>query len=1104
MNGMQNQQMGSTWHATCSVSDRQRVILVLATTLKNVQGNNFDDQKSAAITLDLEKYAFMRATSKEEYFRMIKQKVNQLRMRGNPQAVMNNGQSNDMGNQNLGNQGMVNQNMNQMGNQNMANQNMGSQGMSNQGMANQNMANQGMANQNINSNFMPHQQNVQVMRNNLLAQQQQQQQQRQAGQPQTQQLLQIQVQQISEMIRTAPIPPALLAKIPNLPANVNTWTQIYECVQKKMIPASLLPLIKEIHHTHFQIALRLHQQLKLAQFQKMSANNQGGDASAMRMQQNQNQQFNMNTNNTNSNMNSNMGNMGNMNMGGMNNMKSNAGNVNNNANKMANMKNMANMVNMNRQLQGNNMNIDQQQNGFQGNNKPQAMQQLQQQPQMQMSMGPQLQQQNLANGMKPQPQQRQPQQLISNQNTGMGQNQQQPAAGGKDQVPNIAITPQDLQRYSGDALAMLQKLQQSGSIQPNLDQTQKLNFIRKYIAHQKLAQWKAQKSQQNVTGQPQQSMNQGAYQQMPQQGQQQSQQLQTQQQQQQQQPQAPPQSMMQQNVVGQQHQHLLPLMGQMTTQANTTPMLNQGTMNQQQMFSPMMAQKLPQAQQAGNNVNNNKQMRPNAAPSFMPPLTDEMKMKLRSLFEEVGKNSLPLKDMTMVLTEKDKSFVKESMARITQQFANVDSILSYFYVLTRNLEGTKKLIQMKHMTKNIMESLQQGIYLAGPDLVDKLRSQYQKFFDYVKEQVQVKRQQQMGQQPAQQQPAGRQMQGSFSGSQQFGAPNVQQQQQQQPPIQGQGFPVQGGVPQRGMPQGIPQQQGFANNVTNQQQQDWQKPNSNLAPQRIGGALASSPIMPAASPPVSQAATKQKAAANKRAGTGAANNRRKSKQGSTPSASAPTPATLANAIKTPNSIATPQIPQTQSNKGTPVDNSPHLDMKNQTNVEVPLIGEVFGVSSVDSKVMKRRELSTINPEKFFFAALSNVLDIEEPTEGQNGTKLAVGGAYKPLVKSPLSPNVSGEWSCDVKPFAIASAFRQVEYIRELTAVDILDECRDIVEQEAIIKNENSVKREREDDIDLLFGEKKVKTEDDKFEKYLYEPVEFDEWKSWMNSLQQTNS
>lgn len=310
----------------------------------------------------------------------------------------------------------------------------------------------------------------------------------------------------------------------------------------------------------------------------------------------------------------------------------------------------------------------------------------------------------------------------------------------------------------------------------------------------------------------------------------------------------------------------------------------------------------------------------------------------------------------------------------------------------------------------------------------------------------------------------------------------------------------------GMQSGIPgQQQQFVRNATNSQmQQDWQKPNNNLAPQRVGGAMSSSPIMPnAVSPSVAQTAAK-KGPVKAPSVTATAARRKSAKSGSTPSASAPTPATLANAIKTPNSISTPHIPQSQSNKGTPLGNSPHLDNKNPV-VEVPLLGEVFGVSSADSKVIKRRELSTSNPEKFFFAALSNLLDLPDGENGQNGSKPAVDGS-KALINSPLSPKVPGEWSSDVKPYAITSAFRQVEFIRELTSSDILDECRQMVEQEAIVKKENSVKREREEDndLELLFGEKKVKTEDVEFERYLYEPVEFEEWKGWINGLQQTNT
>lgn len=1126
MNGMQNNQMGGTWHLTCGVNDRQKVIQVLASTLKEIQSNNFDEQKSAAMALEFEKYTFMKAQSREEYFRMIKQKVTQLRsgMRSNSQGASNMGPSNDMGGQN-------------------------------------------MANPNMNANYMPRQQNVQIMRNSIISQQaknpqqqqhqapQQQQrpvsQQQQLLQPQQQLLLQPQqlqlqqslqptqqqIQQISAMIRTVPIPQALLAKIPNLPPNVNTWTQIYDCFQKKVIPTSAMPLIKEIHNAHFQLALRQHQQQKLAQFQRMNGNTQNNDAS---LRMNQNSQFNIGANSSSGNMNSNVNNMGNVNnmnnMGNMSNMNNmnnmnNIGNMNNvgnmsnmnnmnsmgnmnnvngmnNMNNMNNVSNMNNVNNMNRQLQGNNMNLSQQlmqqqQNStFRGNNKPQNMQQLQ--PQMPLAMGPQLLQQNPANVMKSQAQQHQtqPQLQISNASIGMGQNQQQQAANAKGPAPNIQITSQDLAKYSGDAMALLQRLQQNGSIQPNLDQSQKLNFVRKYIYHQKLNLWKSQKGQnpQSQGG----VLQLGGFQSMQQPGQQPQQppapqhaQPQSQLSQQQQQQQS--MQSMQQNMSNQTLPHLLPMMGQIP-QPNATPLVNQAGMNQQ-LFSPMLGQKGLSGQQPGTNVNTN-QMRQNSVASIMPPLTDEMKLKLRALFEEVARNNVQLKDVTMLLSEKEKFQVKDIMTRITQQYANVDSILSYFYVLTRNLEGTKRLIQMKRMTKSIMENLQRGIYLAGPDLIEKLRSQYQKYFDYVKEQITLRRQQQGGQQQPLQQPAqGRNVPPGFPGNQQFAAQNVSQSTQQQ------NFPISNNGPQMGMQPGLPpqqqQQQQFTRNATNAQQ-EWQKPGANVGPQRMGGAMASSPIAPtAASPPPSQLSSKQKTPVNKRPSVAAAAGRRKStKSGSTPSASAPTPATLANAIKTPNSISTPHLPQSQSNKSTPAGNSPYLDNKNPAVVDVPLLGDVFGVSSADSKLMKRRELSTSDPEKFFFAALANLLDVQDPENGQaSGKSITNGNA-----KSPLSPNVSGEWSSDVKPFAIASAFRQVEFIKELTSSDILNECREMVEQEALVKKETSVKREREEESELalLFGEKKLKTEESDFEKYLHEPVEFDEWKGWINSLQDTKT
>ena len=168
------------------------------------------------------------------------------------------------------------------------------------------------------------------------------------------------------------------------------------------------------------------------------------------------------------------------------------------------------------------------------------------------------------------------------------------------------------------------------------------------------------------------------------------------------------------------------------------------------------------------------------------------------------------------------------------------------------------------------------------------------------------------------------------------------------------------------------------------------------------------------------------------------------------------------------------------------------------------GEIFGSSNIDKNLMKRRELSKSNPEQFFFAALSNMLKLEPDSPGHGD--IAKAKETKKGLRSPLSPYNSSEWTSDVKALAISSAFRQVEFIAELTGCDVLQECAELATKELKEKEEGiGLKRQRQaeedNDMDLLFEDKKFKVEDG-IEKRLFAPIELDDWKSWLGGLQQT--
>lgn len=922
-----NPPTSGTWHSMYHISDRQKVVHILTNALKEIQGNNYNEQKASSMATEFEKYTFFKSQSRDEYLRVIKQKINQLRsnvrlngMNGMGMNGMNGmGMNNVNGNMNMNSMGMnnmngsmnnnmssnmnsnmsgnmnnnmnsnmnsnMNNNMNTNINSNMNNNNMNmmNNSMNNMGM-NNNMNNNNMNNMNnMNNNYMRNQLNPQpnqpkpVARNQNLSPQQQQ-----------------QIQQISTMIRSAPIPQALLAKLPNLPPNVNTWNQIFELYSKKMLPASSMPLVKEIHNTHLQLALRQHQQRKLSQQgqQPQPPNQpipqQQPTQPPQNQPQNQRGSFNMN------------------------------------------------------------------------NLTPQQRQQLLQRQQQQQPKPVQ----------QPQPQTQQP-----------------PISGGANvRPPNFQITPQDILKYNSEAMALLNRLQASGSIQSNLDNNQKDAFIRKFILHQKTTQWK----QENGIGTNNTTNT---------------------------------------NTNNVRRPQQLPMLNnnQLNNNQIPSPMMKQGQVN---LTSPVMNQRQPVQQtqpQRPTTQPNNAPVRPGSGgPNNLPTLTEDMKVRLRQLIEEVSRNHVNLKDVTNVLSPQDKNLVKETMQKVSQQYSTVDSIISYFFILTKNIEGTKRLIQMKYMTKNIMESLQRGIFLATPDLTEKLRVQYAKYFDYVREQFNNKRQVN-GNPPAQ--------------------PMVQQ-----PSVQTQNnMRFNNGA--------------NTSNVNLGQPNQWPNMSQPNQQQRM-----SSPIM-ANSPAINQTPNNQ--AVNNRAkipakrpSNSAQGGRRKStKNATTPSAGGNTPASMGNTVKTPNSITTPQVNGGQSNKNTPSDQSPNYSNKIVSGkLNENTIGDIFGNdSSEDAELKKRRELSTNDPEKFFFASLSNLLELDEDKG----------------LPTPASTNSKNSWTCQIKPEAIVTAFKQVSIIKEATSLDILKVC----------ETQETPKVEKEDiDLDLLFDDKKIQPDD-----WLFKEVDLDTWK-----------
>ena len=75
---------------------------------------------------------------------------------------------------------------------------------------------------------------------------------------------------------------------------------------------------------------------------------------------------------------------------------------------------------------------------------------------------------------------------------------------------------------------------------------------------------------------------------------------------------------------------------------------------------------------------------------------------------------------------------------------------------------------------------------------------------------------------------------------------------------------------------------------------------------------------------------------------------------------------------------------------------------------------------------------------------------------------------------------------------------MDIIRELTNDDIISSSPMLVIQE--VEEPQLIKREREpeDDLDSLFTNKKANLDGLDFDRFLYEPISFDDWKDFVVS------
>ncbi|KAI5968662.1 GAL11 [Candida margitis] len=1005
----------TSWHGMYTGEERQRVVQIIMDTLTDLHGSNpnFDFQRLSKMAQDFEKIVYEKSPSRDDYLKAIKSKVNQLRL----QKQQVSGQSIPPNNQ-VNQQQQQQQRTQQMQARNSLNSNPNSNMSPVNAQNMQFLQQQAQARSQSQAQIQARQQQLRQMVNNQQGQGMQsarqmgaqptpQQQQASAAQPPTnfaqrpgtnpngptgtdQQV----PPQLLQLIRSSPIPPPLLSKIPNLPKGVTTWNQIFDCIKRKVISQDILPLVRDIHSTHMQLVMRQQQQ-------KMNVRSEG-NASGNNANPIGDDELKLNQTN------------------------SSIGNVN-----------------------LNNLTPQQRQQIFQRQREAQQRQVASGASQNGPGLNQNFNQQGLPQQQAPQQQaappiQPPPQQQVPPQKTPFQQPQQpqQPPQPVDQRPPQFQVTQQDYAKYSNDALTLLNRLQQQKQIAGQLDANMKETFIRKYILHQKNQLWKQQiAAQSGATGLGIQNVQPQA-QNIPQQPR----------------PQIPQNAPlpMQQSGGANQSGKTIPIQQQSSPMIGTsnTPLMKPNAPAQKNLSSPLINQRdtvmteptVPPSRAAPGG--------PNAGlSSLLPPLTDEAKLRLRQLVEEVSRNNVLLRDVTTLLSPKDKGAVRDAMNRIQESYGNVDSIISYFYLFTKNVEGTKRLIQMKYMTKNILDNLKRGVYLAGPDLLEKLRNQYAKYFDYVKEQISHRRQQMAASantgipptqpMPAQQQPiqsqqpppqAQSQLQGAQSMMQ--GASGAIDQMFANPNVQASPHLFAPGVNQsphqlsQSLPPQIAQQQGFANQgmpgfpigrqpsqSSMQMNQNW----GNVANERVPNNLQQQ-VPPPTQQQGQQVAPQQR---NSVSQTKPKKAPPKKKRNSTVTAA--TPNAIASSIKTPHNVGTPQIQnslQSPQIKNTPAPSAPTPKPNAPASAPAPTSAPSstgptsaggttplthstpeIDIFSMSNDSVKRRELSVTDPKQFFVESMRKLLELDEPNK-----------------ESYVNPSAT---LC-----AIATSFRQVQEIDEI--------------------------------------------------------------------------
>ena len=120
--------------------------------------------------------------------------------------------------------------------------------------------------------------------------------------------------------------------------------------------------------------------------------------------------------------------------------------------------------------------------------------------------------------------------------------------------------------------------------------------------------------------------------------------------------------------------------------------------------------------------------------------------RLREIQEEVAKNPpRPLERSDLAPQQKQE--VEVQMRSMLQMYQRIDQLLPLFFVITQDVPGTRRLLQMKHIFKGQLEGLQHQVYTTDPTLLNTLKDQIGRYFTFVKSNVQATQQAMQQRQP---------------------------------------------------------------------------------------------------------------------------------------------------------------------------------------------------------------------------------------------------------------------------------------------------------------------------------------------------------------------